>query len=39
MKDKWETNMVLHTAFGMLITFTTMFWGFWKIMTRHGFDM
>lgn len=31
MRHKWETNMVLHTASGTLITFATLFWGFWKI--------
>jgi len=31
MRDKWQTNMVLHTAFGMLITFGTIFWGMWAI--------
>ena len=31
MRHKWETNMVLHTATGMLITVTTCFWGFWAI--------
>ena len=30
-KHKWETNMVVHAASGTLITFATMFWGFWAI--------
>jgi hypothetical protein len=38
MRDKWETNMVLHTAFGMLISFSTMFWGFWAIRQKKGFN-
>jgi hypothetical protein len=38
MRDKWTTNMVLHTAFGMLITFATMFWGFWAINNSMGFQ-
>lgn len=38
MRDKWETNMVLHTAFGMLISFSTMFWGFWAIKQKAGFS-
>jgi len=38
MRDKWQTNMVIHTAFGTLITFATMFWGFWAINNRMGFD-
>jgi len=37
MRDKWTTNMVLHTAFGSLITFGTMFWGFWAIWLKNGF--
>ena len=35
-KHKWETNMVVHTASGSLITLATMFWGFWSI-TQKGF--
>lgn len=38
MRDKWETNMVLHTAFGMLISFSSMFWGFWVIDLKKGWD-
>jgi|LauGreDrversion4_2_1035121.scaffolds.fasta_scaffold166553_2 hypothetical protein len=38
MRDKWETNMVLHTAFGSLISFATMFWGFWAINNKKGWD-
>lgn len=38
MRDKWETNMVLHTAFGSLISFATMFWGFWAINSKSGFS-
>jgi hypothetical protein len=38
MRDKWETNMVLHTAFGMLISFATIFWGFWAINVKNGFS-
>jgi hypothetical protein len=38
MRDKWQTNMVLHTAFGMLITFITMFWGFWAMNQKKGFQ-
>jgi hypothetical protein len=34
MKHKWETNMVLHAASGTLITFATMFWGFWAIKIK-----
>jgi len=37
MRDKWETNMVLHTASGTLITFVSLFWGFWKIRSVNGF--
>lgn len=37
MRHKWETNMILHTACGMLITTVTMFWGFWAIQ-RNGFN-
>lgn len=37
MRHKWETNMIIHTAFGMLITMITMFWGFWAI-SRNGFN-
>jgi len=33
-KYKWETNMVVHTASGSLITFATMFWGFWAIKIK-----
>lgn len=38
MRDKWETNMILHTAFGSLISFSTMFWGFWAISTKKGWE-
>lgn len=38
MRDKWQTNMLLHTAFGCLISFATMFWGFWAIDTKAGWD-
>jgi amino acid permease len=38
MRNKWETNMVLHTAFGMLIAFSTIFWGFWAINNQKGWD-
>ena len=38
MRNKWETNMILHTAFGSLISFSTMFWGFWAISNKHGWD-
>jgi hypothetical protein len=37
MRHKWETNMILHTASGMLITMITMFWGFWAI-SKNGFN-
>lgn len=30
--------MVLHTAFGSLISFATMFWGFWAINNKKGWD-
>jgi len=33
-KHKWETNMVVHAASGSLITFATMFWGFWAIKMK-----
>jgi hypothetical protein len=33
-KHKWETNMVFHAASGSLITFATMFWGFWAIKIK-----
>ena len=33
-KHKWETNMVVHTASGCLITFATMFWGFWAVKLK-----
>ena len=33
-KHKWETNMVVHAASGSLITFATMFWGFWAIKLK-----
>jgi hypothetical protein len=39
MRDKWETNMVLHTAVGMFISFSTIFWGFWAINFKKGFDI
>lgn len=39
MKDKWQTNMVLHTASGTMITLNSMFFGFWKIMMQNGFDV
>jgi hypothetical protein len=38
MRDKWETNMILHTAFGSLISFATMFWGFWAISNKKGWE-
>lgn len=38
MRDKWTTNMVLHTAFGSLISFASIFWGFWAINQKKGFD-
>jgi amino acid transporter len=37
MHHKWETNMILHTACGMLITMITIIWGFWAI-SRNGFN-
>ena len=39
MRDKWQTNMLLHTAFGTLISFATMFWGFWAIDTKKGWEL
>lgn len=39
MRDKWQTNMLLHTAFGTLISFATMYWGFWAIKIKSGFDL
>jgi ABC-type phosphate transport system permease subunit len=39
MRDKWETNMVLHTAVGMFISVSTIFWGFWAINFKKGFDI
>jgi len=38
MRDKWQTNMVIHTAFGTLISFATMYWGFWAINNKNGFS-
>ena len=37
-KHKWETNMVVHAASGTLITFATMFWGFWALKMK-GIDV
>jgi hypothetical protein len=37
-KHKWETNMVVHAASGSLITFATMFWGFWALKLK-GIDV
>ena len=33
-KHKWETNMVVHAASGSLITFATLFWGFWAVKIK-----
>ena len=29
--------MIIHTAFGSLITFATMFWGFWAMDNKSAF--
>jgi hypothetical protein len=37
MRDKWQTNMILHMAFGTAILFSTMYWCFWCNRMNGGF--